>query len=238
MYMVVVQRPMPAAVASRCCRRRFQQLAYACGTKSRRGVQADSRDATQVFDRGAQADARGATQGFDRGAQADARGATQGFDRGAQADARGATQVLDRGVQAVARGAARCLLHVLGRSAKTDACGRSFAILSTQVSTVGLRLRHNRLTCGTMPPKRVRSPSDATCGLQRCPKTFKGCWFAAWRSTGLYLLRTQKKIIVASKQPEGTSPMYSFGLPKSENMPGSAAALMRQRRMSSYSRLM
>jgi hypothetical protein len=26
------------------------------------------------------------------------------------------------------------------RSAKTDACGRSFAVLSTQVSTVGLRL--------------------------------------------------------------------------------------------------
>ena len=60
--------------------------------------------------------------------------------RGAQAGARGATQVLDRGVQAVARGAARCLLHVLGRSAKTDACGRSFAVLSTQVSTAGLRL--------------------------------------------------------------------------------------------------
>jgi len=86
--MAVVPRPMPAAVASRCCRRRFQQLARACGTKSRRG---------------------------------------------AQADARGATQVLDRGVQAGARGAARCLLHVLGRSAKTHACGHSFAVLSTQV---------------------------------------------------------------------------------------------------------
>ena len=152
--------------------------------------------------------------------------------------ARPAALVLDRGVQADARGAARCLLHVLGRSAKTEACGRSFAILSTQVSTVGLRLRHNRLTCGIMPPKRVRSPSDATCSLQRCPKNSKGCWFAAWRSTGLYILRTQKIIIVASKQPEGTSPPYSFGLPKSENMPGSAAALMWQRRMSSYPRLM
>ena len=32
-------------------------------------------------------------------------------------------------------------LHVHGRSARTDACGRSFAVLSTQVSTVGLRLR-------------------------------------------------------------------------------------------------
>jgi hypothetical protein len=99
----VVQRPIPAAVASRCCRRRFQQLAYACGTKSRRG---------------------------------------------AQADTRGATQVLGRREEAVARAAARCLLHVIGRSAKTDACGRSFAVLSTQVSTVGLRLRLNWPTCG------------------------------------------------------------------------------------------
>jgi hypothetical protein len=41
-------------------------------------------------------------------------------------------------------------LHVLGRSAKTDAYGRSFALLSVQVSTVGLRLRHNRPTCGIM----------------------------------------------------------------------------------------
>jgi hypothetical protein len=29
MYMAVVPGPMPAAVASRCCRRRFQQLACA-----------------------------------------------------------------------------------------------------------------------------------------------------------------------------------------------------------------
>jgi hypothetical protein len=41
-------------------------------------------------------------------------------------------------------------LHELGRGAKTDACGRSFAVLSSQVSTVGLRLRHNRLACGSM----------------------------------------------------------------------------------------
>jgi hypothetical protein len=32
-------------------------------------------------------------------------------------------------------------LHVHGRGAKADACGRSFAVLTTQVSTVGLRLR-------------------------------------------------------------------------------------------------
>ena len=49
--------------------------------------------------------------------------------RGAQVDARGTTQVLDRGEQAVARGAARCLLHVLGRSATSDACGRSLTLL-------------------------------------------------------------------------------------------------------------
>ena len=61
-------------------------------------------------------------------------------DRGAHADARGATHVLDRGVQAVSRGAARCALHVHGRGARADACGRSFAVLSTQAQTVGLLL--------------------------------------------------------------------------------------------------
>jgi hypothetical protein len=70
-----------------------------------------------------------------------ARCASQVLDRGAQADARGATHVLDRGAQAVARGAARCALLVNGRGAKTDDCGRSFAVLSTQVPTAGLRLR-------------------------------------------------------------------------------------------------
>jgi hypothetical protein len=53
------------------------------------------------------------------------------FRRGAQADARGAAQVLGRGEQAAARGAARCLLLVLGRSAKTDSFSRSFEVLST-----------------------------------------------------------------------------------------------------------
>jgi hypothetical protein len=32
-------------------------------------------------------------------------------------------------------------LHVHGRGARTDACGRSFAVLSTQASTVDMRLR-------------------------------------------------------------------------------------------------
>jgi hypothetical protein len=53
-------------------------------------------------------------------------------------------------VQAVARGAARYALHVHGRGVKIDACGRSFAVLSTQVSRVGLRLRYSRLACGSM----------------------------------------------------------------------------------------
>ena len=38
----------------------------------------------------------------------------------------------------------------LGRSAKTDAFGRRFAILPTQVQAVGLRLRQSRLACGIM----------------------------------------------------------------------------------------
>jgi hypothetical protein len=83
--------------------------------------------------------------GGDRGAQAivcaGARCASQLLDRCAQADTRGATRALDCSVQAVARGAARCALHVYGRGASADACGRSFAVLSTQVSTVGLCLR-------------------------------------------------------------------------------------------------
>jgi hypothetical protein len=41
-------------------------------------------------------------------------------------------------------------LHPRLCSAKTDACGSSFALLSPQVSSAGLRLRHKRLTCGRM----------------------------------------------------------------------------------------
>jgi hypothetical protein len=135
MHMAVVPRPMPAAISARYRRRRYQQLTCACGTKSRRGALADARGATQVLDRGVQAVARGAT-----------RCASQ--DPGAHADARSATHVLGRGVQAVARGAVRCALHARGRSAKTDAYGRSFAVFSTQVSTGGFCLKHNRLIRG------------------------------------------------------------------------------------------
>ena len=73
--------------------------------------------------------------------------APQVLDRDAHADARGATHVLGRDVQTVARGAARCALHVHGRGARTDAYGRSFAVLSTQVSTVGLRLGWRVAAC-------------------------------------------------------------------------------------------
>jgi len=73
-------------------------------------VRGGARCASQVLHRCAQAVSRGA-----------ARCATQELNRGAHADARGAT-------------------HILGRSARDDACGRSFAALSTQVPTVGLRL--------------------------------------------------------------------------------------------------
>ena len=34
-----------------------------------------------------------------------------------------------------------------GRGARTDACGRSFAVLSTHVSTVGLRLDRRVAAC-------------------------------------------------------------------------------------------
>ena len=69
-----------------------------------------------------------------------ARCASQLLDRGAHADARDAMHVLDCCVQAVARGAALCALHVHGRGARTDACGRSFAVMSTLDSAVGVRL--------------------------------------------------------------------------------------------------
>ena len=50
-------------------------------------------------------------------------------------------KILDRVVQAVSRGTARCALHVHGRGARTDTCGRCFAELTAQVLTAGLRLR-------------------------------------------------------------------------------------------------
>jgi hypothetical protein len=43
-----------------------------------------------------------------------------------------------------------CLPYQIETVYKADACGRSYAVLPTQVTTVGLRLRHNRLTCGSM----------------------------------------------------------------------------------------
>jgi hypothetical protein len=55
--------------------------------------------------------------------------------------ARCTSQLLRRCAKAVSRGAARCALHVHGRGARTDACGRSFVVLSTQFSTAFLRLQ-------------------------------------------------------------------------------------------------
>ena len=95
--------------------------------------------------------ARCASQVLHRCAQAVSRGAaccaSQVLDRFAHADARGATHVLGRGVQAVARDTARFALHVHGRGARTDACGRSFAVLSAQVSAAGLRLGRRVAAC-------------------------------------------------------------------------------------------
>ena len=89
-----------------------------------------------------------------------ARCVSQVLHRCAQAVSRGAvrcaSQVNHRGVHADAEAprmylimvyrpfpaaplVVRCM-HVHGRGARTDACGRSFAVVSTQVSTVGLRL--------------------------------------------------------------------------------------------------
>jgi hypothetical protein len=41
-------------------------------------------------------------------------------------------------------------LSPAARNVKTNVCGRSFAVLSTQAPTAGLCLRHNRLTCGNV----------------------------------------------------------------------------------------
>jgi hypothetical protein len=133
-----VKRSMPAAVASRCCRRRFQQLAHASGTKTQRR---------------------------------------------AQADARGATNILGRGVQSVARGAARCLFLVLGRSAKTDDCGRSFAVLSTHVSTADLYLRHGRLACGIILESSF--DVDSTFETARSASAFNFYALAVLKKTGI-----------------------------------------------------
>jgi hypothetical protein len=45
---------------------------------------------------------------------------------------------------------------VNGRGAKTDACGRGFAVLSKQISAVGLRLRQKKL--GVVPRPMPAAP--------------------------------------------------------------------------------
>jgi hypothetical protein len=65
-------------------------------------------------------------------------------------------------IQAAARGAARCALHAHCRSARTDACGRSFAVLSTLVSADGFRLR-------LVVPR----PMPAAVASRFCPRKFQ-----------------------------------------------------------------
>jgi hypothetical protein len=115
---------------------------------------------------------------FDRGAKSVVLDGTycasQVLDRGAQADAHSATHVLDRGLQAVARGAARCALHVHGRSTKTDAFGRSFAVLSAQFSTAGLRLR-------LVVPRPMPAAIASRCCRRRFQQLACACGTAGWR---------------------------------------------------------
>jgi hypothetical protein len=54
------------------------------------------------------------------------------------------------------------VLHVHGRGAKTDACGRSFAVVSTLVSAVDLRLR-------LVVPR----PMPAAAALRCCRRRFQ-----------------------------------------------------------------
>ena len=73
-----------------------------------------------------------------------------------------------RGAQAIVRGGARCALHVHGRGARADACGRSFAVLSTQVYTAGLRLR--LVVPRPMPAAIVRGVVDAGFNSRLAPR--------------------------------------------------------------------
>jgi hypothetical protein len=82
--------------------------------------------------------------------------------------------VLDSGSQAVARGAARCALHVHGRGVKTYACGRSFAVLSTQGSTEGLRLR-------LVVPRPMPSAVASRYFRRRFQQLASACGTADWR---------------------------------------------------------
>jgi hypothetical protein len=61
---------------------------------------------------------------------------------------------------------------VRGRGAKTDPCGRSFAVLSIQVSKVGMRLRHKiSAWCpGRCPGPR---PMPAAVASRCCRRRFK-----------------------------------------------------------------
>jgi hypothetical protein len=64
------------------------------------------------------------------------------------------------------------LYHVHGRGARADACGRSFAVLSTQVSAVGLRLRL------VVPRPMPAAVSSRCCGrrFQQLACAWAGVW--------------------------------------------------------------
>jgi hypothetical protein len=65
-------------------------------------------------------------------------------------------------------------LHVLGRGSRTDACGRRVAVLSAEVSIVGLRLR-------LVVPR----PMSSAVASRRCRRRFQqlacACGTISWR---------------------------------------------------------
>jgi hypothetical protein len=65
-------------------------------------------------------------------------------------------------------------LHVHGRGAKTDCCGPSFAVLSTQVSEVGLRLR-------LVVPRSMPAAVALRCYRRRFQQLACACGITGWR---------------------------------------------------------
>jgi hypothetical protein len=65
-------------------------------------------------------------------------------------------------------------LHVHGRGARTDACGRSFAVLSKQASAVGLRLR-------LVVPRPIPAAVASRCCRRRFQQLACACHTISWR---------------------------------------------------------
>ena len=107
-----------------------------------------------------------------RCAQAVSRGAahcaSQVLDRGAHADARGASHVLDRGVQTRPFPAAplvvRCMYMAVTTGARTDACGRSFAVVSPheRTKTVLSEPPNSNAEVNMLPKERARHSVPAS----------------------------------------------------------------------------